>query len=272
MSEGYGSHADYMAWISDEVEARQATLYQDLKDAFVEHIEMRSVEVVVFSSMGVIDFANAIERFPSILKSLLAACNLAARAIERDLQIKNVDTFKPRLTRDQIVAIAGYARPFLPDYLELPVLVHLDRTAFIDKEIRKAKGQWEKRILNALNMYSDQPFKKRLFKVAGESFELDAASPPEGAVRIGIDVKRIEARRDIHKRCDEIVNKAAKLKSVYANAKFAAVIYYPFVDEHINVQNRLKSDNIDDVAFASEAPDSVENAARMLLSSLGVGT
>jgi hypothetical protein len=44
-------------------------------------------------------------------------------------------------------------------------------------------------------------------------------------VHIGIDIKRIEARQDIHKRCDEIVNKAAKLKAVFRKAKFGAVIY-----------------------------------------------
>ncbi|MBW1690461.1 MAG: hypothetical protein JRJ70_06850 [Deltaproteobacteria bacterium] len=106
--------------------------------------------------------------------------------------------------------------------------------------------------------------------VNDEEFELDAATPHEGPVQIGIDVKRIEARRGIHKRCDEIVNKATKLKLIFLEAKFAAVIYYPFIDEHINIQNRLSSENIDAVSFASESKDSIENAVRMLLARLGV--
>lgn len=39
-----------------------------------------------------------------------------------------------------------------------------------------------------------------------------------------VDVKRIEARRDIHKRCDEIVNKAAKFKRNYPRGTFIAFI------------------------------------------------
>src|SRR5262249_17494077 len=102
-----------------------------------------------------------------------------------------------------------------------------------------------------------------------ESFELDAASPPKGElVKIGIDIKRIEARQDIHKRGDEIVNKAAKLKSKYPDAKFGAVVYYPFVQEHSNVQNRLDSPNIDCVVFASQYAESIENAVRLLLAKL----
>ena len=98
---------------------------------------------------------------------------------------------------------------------------------------------------------------------------MDAASPKSGEIKVGIDIKRIEARRDIHKRCDEIVNKAAKLKSAFPSSKFGAVIYYPFIEEHSNVQNRLRSDNIDGLVFSSAAKDSIENAVRILLSTLG---
>jgi len=82
-------------------------------------------------------------------------------------------------------------------------------------------------------------------------------------------VKRIEARRDIHKRCDEIVNKAARLKTACPNATFAAVIYYPFIEEHANVKSRLESDDIDAVMFAAESKESVEGAVKMLLARLG---
>ena len=100
---------------------------------------------------------------------------------------------------------------------------------------------------------------------APEDFELDAACPRTGPISVAVDVKRIEARRDIHKRCDEIVNKAAKFKGVYPDGKFVAFIYYPFTDEHTNVANRLKSEDIDVVVFASEHPDSVRNAAMTAL-------
>jgi len=200
----------------------------------------------------------------------LAACNIAARAIERDLSIKNLDTYNPRLNQDQAKVIAGYIKPFLPPYLEIPALIQIDRVAFIDKEIRKGKGQWEKTVLASINKFGSLQFMKRMFVVEGEEFELDAASPQSGDIEVGVDMKRIEARRDIHKRCDEIVNKAAKLRAAFPSSKFGAVIYYPFIEEHINVQNRLRSDNISGVVFASEAKDSIENAVRMLLQILGV--
>lgn len=270
MPEGYENHADYISWVKSDADSRQHVIENALREAFPDFIEKREVEVIVFSGMSAFDLARAIANHPLILKPLLAACNIAARAIERDLSIKNVDTYSPRLTSDQTNVIAGYIKPFLPSYLEIPALSQIDKVAFIDKEIRKRKGQWEKRILENLNRFGSAQFCKRMFEFEGEQFELDAASPESGEIKIGIDIKRIEARRDIHKRCDEIVNKAAKLKSTFPSSKFGSVVYYPFIEEHTNVQNRLRSDNINGVVFASEAQDSIESSVRMLLSTLGV--
>lgn len=270
MSDEYGSHADYMDWVKDDADSRQQAVENALRRAFSNFVENREVEIIVFSSMTAFDLAKAIVSHPLILKPLLAACNIAARAIERDLSIKNVDTYRPKLTDNQARVIAGYIKPFLPSYLEIPALSQIDRVAFIDKEIRKRKGRWEKQITETLNRFGNLQFHKRMFIAGGEQFELDAATPKSGNIKVGIDIKRIEARRDIHKRCDEIVNKAAKLKSVFPNAKFGTVIYYPFIEEHVNIGNRLRSANIDGIVFASEAKDSVDNAVRILLSSLGV--
>ena len=270
MSYKYGSHRDYMDWVKDDADLRQGVIERALREAFSDFIEKREVEVIVFSSMSAFDLAVAIINHPLILKPLLAACNIAARAIERDLAIKNLDTYRPRLNEDQVKVIAGYIKPFLPSYLEIPTLSRIDRVYFIDKEIRKMKGRWERKVIDALNKFGKLTFCKRKFVVEGEQFELDAASPKSGEIQVGVDIKRIEARRDIHKRCDEIVNKATKLKSVFPNCKFGAVVYYPFIEEHINIQNRLRSDAIDIVVFASEGKESIENAVRMLLSRLGV--
>lgn len=265
MPDGYGSHVDYMAWVSADADARQQAVENALRQAFLPFIEKREVEVVVFSNMSALDLAQAIIAHPLILKSLLACCNIAARGIERDLEIKNLDTYSPRIDADHAKVMAGYIKPFLPAYLELPVLSRIDRVSYIDKEIRKGKGRWEKRILQALNRHGDTPFRKRMFEVGGEQFELDAATPERGDIQIAVDVKRIEARRDIHKRCDEIVNKANKLKSAFPNAKFGAVLYYPFVDEHVNIHSRLRSPDVDGIVFASELDDSIENAVKLLL-------
>jgi len=272
MPDGYGSQADYVRWIKEDADSRQEAVLDALRKAFSNFIEVREVEVILFSTMTAFDVAEAITAHPLILKPLLAACNIAARAIERDLSIKNLDMYSPRLNEDQAKVIAGYVKPFLPPYLEVPSLSHIDRIAFIDKEIRKRKGRWERKIIESLNRFSYVQFNKRMFLSEGEQFELDAATPPSGNITVGIDIKRIEARRDIHKRCDEIVNKANKLKSAFPQSKFGAVVYYPFIDEHVNVQNRLHSDNIDCVVFSSEARESIQNAARMLLSTLRLAT
>jgi hypothetical protein len=141
---------------------------------------------------------------------------------------------------------------------------------FGDKEIRKIKGQWESAVVKATNSYSNMIFRKAKFRHNDQMFELDAASKDnEGNIVCGIDIKRIEARRDIHKRSDEIVNKAAHFKAVSPNGKFGAVIYYPFVSEHGNVRDRLQSSYIDSVVFAGASADSVSIAVKLLLGKLG---
>ncbi len=261
----YSTHADYMRKVSVEADARRAEVEKALRVAFAQFIESRPTDVIVFSAMSVMHLSKAIQAQPLVLKPLIASCNIAARAIERDLDIKNVDTYQPVLTLEQAAAIAGYLKPFLPDYLELPALSHLDKVSFVDKEIRKGKGHWEKKIAAAFERHYGKPFKKRKFVYRGDEFELDAAAPLKGPIEIGVDVKRIEARRDIHKRCDEIVNKATKLKRVYRRAQFAAVIYYPFIDEHSNIQSRLRSTHIDAIVFASDDDTSIDNASQHVL-------
>jgi len=242
-----------------------------LREAFKEYLVAEVDEFIHFSDMDVFELAEILVNFPMVFKPLACLCNIAGRALERDLGIKNLDTYGGSLNEDQAKVVAGYIKPFLPDRVSLTALGHVDKVAFIDKEVRKLKGQWEKQIVEALNRFGagrQTKFKKRHFKVEGEEFELDAASPLTGDIRLGVDIKRVEARRDIHKRCDEIVNKAAKLRGALPAAKFAAVIYFPFPEDHSNVRDRLRSQFIDGVFFASQTQGSIESAARLLLSTL----
>lgn len=270
MPDSYDSHGHYMQWVRSDADQRQSAMEESLRAAFRLFIETREVEVVVFSSMSIAVLSEAIAAHPAILKPLIACCNIAGRAIERDLDIKGLDTYIPKISADQAKAISAYVKPFLPDYVELPTLARVDRILFIDKEIRKRKGRWEKQVVEAINRLSRVSFRKRRFSVEGEAFELDAAAPMTGPIEFGVDVKRIEARRDIHKRCDEIINKAAKFRDLYPRGKFAAVIYYPFVEEHSNVQSRLRSPDIACLVFAGSSPESVESSAKMLLATLEV--
>ena len=262
---GYGNQREYVSRVLPAATARQKEIEEELRAAFSGYIESRHIDVVIFERMPATDLAKAIQGHPRILKSLLAACNLAGRALKRDLKIDNIDTYEPTLENEQANAVAGYLLSFLPEYLEIPTLSQIDKISFIDKEIRKDKGRWEKLVCCALNKFGKAAFKKRKFEAGEQFFELDAATPAKGEVQIGIDVKRIEARQDIHKRCDEIVNKAAKLKSVFPNARFGTVIYYPFTQDHANVLSRLHSPNIDAIVFASGSAETIENAVRLLL-------
>ncbi len=270
MPEGYDSHADYMGWVKADAELRAVEVRATLIRAFSRFVELREIEVINFSNMTAMDLAAAIQSEPRILKPLMACCNVAGRAVERDLDIRGLDTYVPRLSESHAAAIAGYLKPFLPQELAVPALSELDRFFFVDKEIRARKGRWEQTILESLNALSRYKFKKRRFEVGDESFEIDAAAPDTGKIEVAVDVKRIEARRDIHKRADEVINKAAKFKKKHPKSLFAAVVYYPFTAEHVNVQSRLQSRYIDAVCFASQGPEQISVAVGLLVDQLKI--
>jgi len=270
MPEGYDSHADYMGWVKTDADARAVEVRTTLIRAFAKFVEVREIEVINFSTMTAMDLAAAIQEEPSILKPLMACCNVAGRAVERDLDIRGLDTYVPRLSETHAAAIAGYLKPFLPQELAVPALSELDRFFFVDKEIRARKGRWEQTIVESLNKLSRHTSKKRRFDVGKESFEIDAAAPETGKIEIAIDVKRIEARRDIHKRADEIINKATKFKKKHPKSLFAAVVYYPFTAEHVNVQSRLESRYIDAVCFASQGGEQIGVAIGLLVDQLKI--
>src|SRR5438093_7574305 len=101
MSDSYGSHHDYMSWVAEKANQRQIATENMLREAFAPFIETRAIDVIVFSNISVFDLARALQNYPVILKPLISVCNIAGRAIERDLQIKNIDTYAPKLNEQQ---------------------------------------------------------------------------------------------------------------------------------------------------------------------------
>jgi hypothetical protein len=262
----YATHRDYVSRARPAADSRLDIIREQALEAFKNHLTEERCLVIHFRDMNATQLGRILAAHPVLAKPLMILCNVAERAIERDLGLKGLNSYKPRFQRDAAKAVAGYLKPFLPDRIELESFCAIDRLMFLDKEIRKGKGRWELMVRSALNEAAEREgfsenFKKRTFKSAGEAFEIDAAHPPSGPISVAVDVKRIEARRDIHKRCDEIVNKASKFKREFRSGKFIAFIYYPFTEEHTNVANRLQSEEIDVVVFASEHPESVRNAA-----------
>jgi len=86
-----------MGWIKTDADARDASIRQSLLEAFARFVEIREIEVINFAAMTALDLADAIRCKPAILKPLMACCNVAGRAIERDLDIRGIDTYTPRL-------------------------------------------------------------------------------------------------------------------------------------------------------------------------------
>jgi hypothetical protein len=267
---GYGTHADFLEMVRKAADERAQIVEDELRVAFEGYVREQTLLVLQLADINVFDLARVLLAHPLILKPLIVAANVAARAIERDLGIANVNTYVPVLTPEAGAAIAGYLKPFLPATVPLLTLVQLDQCEYIDKEIRALKGRWEKRITDTLSRVSGYSFAKRKIKVGGEAFEIDAASPVTGNVEYAVDIKRIEARRDIHKRIDEIVNKASKLKQHSMTGRFGAVIYFPFEDQHAQIRSRLAGSSVDAVAFANELDASIQRAAEDLLGQLRI--
>ncbi|MDJ0650489.1 MAG: hypothetical protein QNJ60_17480 [Xenococcaceae cyanobacterium MO_188.B19] len=267
-SEQYSTHREQLENASPSPN-RIKELQAALENAFTNHIEVRQVSYILFDELSAEELAHAFVNYPILIKSVLACINVAARAISRDLQI-NLDTYANKINITKAATLAGYIKPMLPKEIAIPALLELDRFFWTDKELRANKGRWEKRILKMLNKNSSVTFKKRQFSVQQEKFELDAAySISEENIEIGIDIKRIESPRDIHKRADEIINKANKYKSQFTQGQFFTILYYPFPSQHQNLISRLNNANINGIFFANESDSSIEQALKLLLGKAG---
>ncbi len=153
MSDGYARHADYMARVADAADARAKAIGAALREALKIGVRRGQCDFIEFSEISTEDLASAIQSRPDVLKPLLVICNVAGRAIARDLGLK-VDTYRPRLSAKEAKVIAGYIHPFLPRSVPIEAIVLTDKTEFIDKEIRKSKGAWERQVCAALNALS----------------------------------------------------------------------------------------------------------------------
>lgn len=235
-----------------------------LKAAFQRVITVREVPFIAFGEMNAEELAEAFFSYPIIVKPVLACVNVAGRAIKRDLGV-NIDTYGIRLSREQASLLAGFIKPVLPDHIAVPALMELDRFFWTDKQMRAKKGSWETTVRTQISAGTGIGFRKRMFNSGGQEYELDAAYPLTGEpILIGIDVKRIEAQQDIHKRSDEIIHKAIKFKVAYPAGLFIAVVYFPFPTQHVNLTSRLKHAAIDNVFFAGESSSSIEACVDML--------
>ncbi len=259
----YSTHRRQLESILADI-PRLQQLADAIREAFEGRIVMREVGHVQFGDMTAEELADAFFRYPILVKATAASVNVAQRAIRRDLGMQ-LDTYASSYTREQALILATYLKPLLPHELAVSALLELDRFFWVDKELRAMKGRWEQRCTQAVNALATVKFKKRRFSCDDETFEIDAATPTRGPIAVGIDVKRIESPRDIHKRADEVLNKARKFKRTYPDSQFFALVYYPFPTQQANVQSRLASPHVDGVFFAGETASSIEHSAALML-------
>ena len=258
----YSSHRQQLLG-SAPSESRTTKLKTSLLEAFKHVISYEQVPIIRFGDLDVSELAAAFYKHPVVVKAICSCVNVAQQALKRDLKI-DLNTYTDRIDEVRAGILAGFLKPMLPDRIAVPALMELDRYAWTDKEMRAAKGRWEEAVRDAIGEATRVKFKKRKFQADGENFEIDAAHPTSGLIEIAVDVKRIESPRDIHKRADEIINKATKFKASHPNGKFFTIVYYPFPAEHINVTSRLKSGYIDGLFFAAQTASSIASAADYL--------
>jgi len=235
-----------------------------VRDRLNTYITKREVEEVDFSVVTEKTLAEVLRAQPELLKPLIAASNMGKRAIRKELELE-LDTYRPKLSHEQSMRLAAFLLGCLPKKMLVETLVALDAYQWVDSEIRKAKGRWEKTFEKELAKLKLE-FKKRKFKTDGEEFEIDLAFPKRGDIRLAVDVKSIGHPSDKHKRGDEIVNKAVKFKKQYPKGVFIALVQYPFPLDRDEVERRLRTGttDIDDVIFAGDDEDSIATAVAQI--------
>ncbi len=224
--------------------------------------EFKDIEIRA-SDIGEDELALVLFRAPILLKALISTCNIAQRAIKRDLGF-DVKTYGTTLKMNRATQLAKYIKPFLPKTITLESLLLVDHVYFIDNEMRQIKGsEWEKRVIETLRRISGRDFRKRKFN--SNHYEIDAALASRGIIIVGVDIKRIESPRDIHKRSDEIINKAVHLKRTFPDAKFFAMIYFPFPKEQDKIEERFAESQVDGIVYVRASDVSIRNSCEELV-------
>src|SRR5881392_2581247 len=105
---GYGTHADFLDMVRESATKRAEAIQAELREAFRRFVKEEPVQVIQLADITAQDLAQILKHHPLVLKPLVIAANVAARALERDLGIADVDTYEPNLSSDETSVIAGY--------------------------------------------------------------------------------------------------------------------------------------------------------------------
>ena len=127
MPNEYASHADYMGRVAESANARTKVIDTALREALKKFIVRQQCDYIDFSKLSTGHLAEAIQQRPEILKPLLVMCNVAGRALARDLKLQ-VNTYRPRLKPASARRIAEYIKPFLPKTVPIEGVVLIDKS------------------------------------------------------------------------------------------------------------------------------------------------
>ena len=260
----YRTHDEYLKMVEPARAKRAKEISDTIRDTLGEYVTKRKVEEINFSKVSTEKLSELLYSNPSLLKPLIAACNMGKRALRKDLGIE-LDTFKPRIDENKARQIAEYILPSLPESIVIDSLVSLDAYQWVDSAIRKIKGRWERQFGDLLRARG-MDCRKRKFFVGDQEFELDLAYPSEGEILIAVDIKMIGHPSDKHKRGDEIVNKAVKYNKKYSTGTFISLIYYPFDEDRDSLEDRILSgsEHVTEVIFAGDDEGSVKSAVHRI--------
>src|SRR2546428_13542820 len=95
---GYGNHADFLDMVRESATKRAETIQTELRTAFGRFVREEPVLIIQLADINVHDLAQILREHPLVLKPLVIAANIAARAIDRDLGIANVAPSEPSIS------------------------------------------------------------------------------------------------------------------------------------------------------------------------------
>ncbi len=105
---------DYVRRAGPEADQRSEQVRNVARVAFRDDLREEKRLVILFSEINATQLGQILAKFPILAKPLMILCNVAERALERDLGLKNMNSYAPRFTGDTAKVIAGYLKPFLP--------------------------------------------------------------------------------------------------------------------------------------------------------------
>jgi hypothetical protein len=107
----YATHRDYLKRAGPAAAARARIIREKAREAFKDFIREERCLVTHFADINAAQLGRILANYPELAKPLMILCNVAERAIERDLGLKGLNSYSPRFRRDSAKALAGYLKP-----------------------------------------------------------------------------------------------------------------------------------------------------------------